>query len=255
MSKFAYKLLNLSKTSTAPIGFHPALPEAKSATMLLVVELPGAQPKEVKMLTGVKADAGLILGDPSGAKAFEQIAEAAGDIPVGVVIKGADELQIDDLVKKGCDFVMFDVGTRAAILHKGAVGKFVMIERSLDQGFVRAINSLEVDGALITGGDSLLAIEHLLVCRRFVELLEKPVIVSLPSVVTKGELTSLWEVGVDAVVASSTYSAEALTELRKMIGDLPNGRRGRRTKGGVMLPRLGTDVTEEEEGDEEEEDI
>jgi hypothetical protein len=254
MSKFADKLLSLSKTPTAPIGFRPALPEAKRATMLLVVELPWAQPNEVKILTSVKADAGLILGDHPGAKVFEQMAEAAGDIPIGVVVRGDDEQQIDDLVNEGCDFVMFDIGTRAAILHKGAVGKFLMIERSLDQGLVRAINSLEVDGVTITGGNSLLVIEHLLVCRRFVELLEKPVIVRLLSVVTKGELTSLWEVGVDAVVASSTYTAEALTELRKMIGGLPNGRRGR-TKGAVVLPRSSANATEEEEGDEEEEDI
>ena len=58
-------------------------------------------------------------------------------------------------------------------------------------GLVRAINSLEVDGVFIGsgGGDSFVAVEHLLVCRRFVELLEKPVIMALPSLVTKAELT------------------------------------------------------------------
>ena len=99
--------------------------------------------------------------------------------------------------------------------------------------------------------------EHLLICRRFVELLEKPVIIALPSLVTKAELTSLGQAGVDGVVAPSTQSVEALADLKKMIGDLPGGARGRRAKAGVKLPHYGGLVAreEEEEEDEEQEEI
>jgi len=96
-------------------------------------------------------------------------------------------------------------------------------------------------------------VEHLLVCRRFVELLEKPVIITLPTLVTKAELTSLWQIKVDGVVAPSTQSVEALAELKKMIGDLPRGARGRRAKAGVVLPHYGGAVAREE--DEEQEEI
>jgi len=223
--------------------------------MLLVVELPGTQPKEGKTLAEVKADGGLIPGDVPGAKAFKQMVEAAGDIPVGMVIKRDGGRGIDDLVSEGCDFVVFDIGMGAAVLDKEAVGKFVKIERSLDQGLIRAINGLEVDGVLVAGGrESFLAVEHLLVYRRFVELLEEPVIVSLPPAITKAELTALWEIGVDGVVASSTYSAEALAELKKVINDLPGARKGRRGKGGVVLPRYSVGVADEEEGEEEEDE-
>jgi hypothetical protein len=120
---------------------------------------------------------------------------------------------------------------------------------------VRAINSLEVDGVFINSrsGDSFMAVEHLLVCRRFVELLEKPVMIALPSLVTKAALTSLWQAGIDGVVAPSTESVEALAELKKMIGGLPRGARGRRAKASVVLPHYGGGVAEEE--DEEQEDI
>jgi hypothetical protein len=254
MSKFADKLRNLSKSSAAPIGFRPSVSETKGPTMLLVLELPRTQPKEGKTLAEVKADAGLILGDVPGAKAFKQMVEAAGEIPVGVVIKRDGGRGIDDLVGEGCDFVVFDIGMGAAVLDKEGVGKFMMIERSLDQGLVRAINGLEVDGVLVASRDSFLAVEDLLVYRRFVELLEKPVIMGLPPAITKAELTALWEIGVDGVVASSTYSAEALAELRKMINDLPAEKRGRRCKGGVVLPRYSVGVADEEEGEEEEDE-
>jgi hypothetical protein len=83
--------------------------------------------------------------------------------------------------------------------------------------------------------------------------LEKPVIMALPSLVTKAELTSLWQVGIDGVVAPSRQSVETLAELEKMIGDLPGRARGRRAKAGVKLPQYGGVVAEEE--DEEQEEI
>jgi methylmalonyl-CoA mutase cobalamin-binding subunit len=140
-------------------------------------------------------------------------------------------------------------------LHKEGVGKFLMIEPSLDQGLVRAINSLEVDGVFISSksGESFIAVEHLLVCRRFVELLGKPVIMALPSLVTRAELTSLWQVGIDGIIAPSTQSVEALAGLKKMIGELPKRARGRRAKAGVILPHYGGGVAGEEDEEQEEE--
>jgi hypothetical protein len=255
MSKFVDKLQSLSKSSTTPIGFHPSVSELKSPALLLIAGLSGTQVKEAKIVADVNADAGLILDEGPSARIVRQMVEAVGDIPLGVFVKGMSEEKIDELASLGCDFVVFDIRIPAAVLHKEEVGKFLMIEPSLDQGFVRAINSLDIDGVVISsrGEDSFVAVEHLLVCRRFVELLEKPVIMALPSLVTKTELASLGQVGVDSVVAPSTQSVEALAELKKMISDLPRRARGRRAKAGVKLPQYGGGVTGEE--DEEQEEI
>jgi len=255
MSKFVDKLQSLSKSSTTPIGFHPSVSELKSPAMLLIAGLSGTQVKEAKIVADVNTDAGLILNEDPSARIVRQMVEAVGDVPLGVFVKGMSEEKINELASLGCDFMVFDIKAAAAVLYKEEVGKFLMIEPSLDQGFVRAINSLEVDGVFITsrGGDAFVAVEHLLVCRRFVELLEKPVIMTLPSLVTKAELTSLWQAGVDGVVAPPAQSVEALAELKKMIGGLPRGARGRRAKAGVMLPQYGGLVAEEEEDEEQEE--
>jgi len=253
MSKFADKLRSLSESSTTSIGFHPSVPEPKSPAMLLVVGLSGAQVKEAKIVTNVNADAWLTLGQGLSARSVRQIVKVAGDIPVGVFTKGISKGEIDEFVGLGCDFVVFDIKAAAAILHKEEVGKILMIEPSLDPGFVRAINSTEVDGVLINSGDedNFVAVEHLLVCRRFVELLEKPLVMTLPSSVTKVELTNLWQAGIDGVVISSVESVETLVDLRKRIGDLPRGNRGRQAKADVMLPHYGGFVATEEDEDEE----
>jgi len=249
------KLQSLSKSSTTPIGFHPSTSESKSPAMLLIAGLSGTKVTEAKIMADVNADAGLILGEGPSARIVKQMLEAVGDVPLGVFVKGMGKEKIDELANLGCDFVVFDIRIPAAVLHKEEVGKFLMIEPSLDQGFVRAINSFEVDGVFISsrGEDSFVAVEHLLVCRRFVELLEKPVIMALPSLVTKAELTSLWQAGVDGVVAPPMQSVETLAELKKMIGELPRGARGRRAKAGVILPQYGGVVAGEE--DEEQEEI
>jgi len=253
MSKFVDKLQSLSKSSTTPIGFHPSVSELKSPAMLLIARLSGTQVKEAKIVADANADAGLILHEDPSARVVKQIVEAVGNVPLGIFMKGTSEEKINELTNLGCDFVVFDIKTAAAVLHKKEVGKILMIEPSLDQGLVRAINSLEVDGVFISsgGGDPFVAVEHLLVCRRFIELLEQPVITALPSLVTKAELTSLWQAGVDGVVTLPTQSFEALAELKKMMGDLSRGARGRRTKAGVILPHYGSGETEEDEEQEE----
>ncbi len=252
MSRFVDKLQSASKSSSAPIGFRPAVSEARKPALLLIAGLSGTQIKEARIAADVNVDAGLMVSEGAGAKAIGQVIEALGSVPLGVSARGMSEKQIDELVSLGCDFVLFDMKGAAAALRKKEVGKFLMIEPSSDQGLVRAINSFEVDGVFISsGGDHVLTVEHLLVCRRFVELLEKPVIMSLPSLATKEELTSLWEVGVDGVIAPSTQSTEALAELKRTIGDLPGGARGRSARPAVALPHYGGGMVGEEDEQEE----
>lgn len=255
MSIFVDRLQSLSKSSTTSIGFHPSISKLKSPAVLLIAGLLGTQVKEAKIVADVNTDAGLILSEGPSARVVKQMVEAMGDVPLGVFVKGMSEDKINELTSLGCDFVVFDIRMPVAVLHKEGIGKFLMLEPSLDQGFIRAINSLELDGVFISsrGGDSFIAVEHLLVCRRFVELLEKPVIMALPSLVTKDELTALWQAGVDGIVSLPVQSIEALTELKKMIGDLPRGARGRHAKVGVKLPHYGEGVAGEEDEEQEEE--
>ncbi len=254
MSKFVDKLQSLSKSSASPIGFHPSA-ESKDSVLLLIAGLSGAKVKEAKVVADVNADAGLILNESASTEIVGQMIEAVGDVPMGVFVKDVSEEKIKELVGSGCDFVVFDIKVAAAVLHKEGVGKILKIEPSLDQGFVRAINSLDVDGVLVSdeGEDSFVAVEHLLVYRRFVELLEKPVMITLPSSVTSAELGNLWQAGVDGIVVSPAQSVKALAELKKMIEGLPRGARGRRGKVGVILPHYGGGVATEEDEEQEEE--
>jgi hypothetical protein len=255
MSKFVDKLQNLARSSTTPIGFRHSTSEVKSPAMLLVARLFGTKLGEANIITDTNANAGLIWDEGLSDKIIGQMVRALKDIPLGVFVRDVSEEKIDELVSMGCDFVVFDISIPASILQKEGMGKFLMIEPSFDQGFVRAINNLDIDGVFISrrDEDSFIAVERLLVCRRFVEIIEKPVILDAPASITKAELAALRETGIVGLVASSGQSIETLRELGTMINELPEKTESRRAKADVKLPQYGGSVSGEE--DEEQEEI
>ena len=253
MSKFVDKLQSMSKSSTVPIGFRHSISESKRPSMLLVAGLSGTKVDEAKMIADANAGAGLIWDEGLGAKIVGEIVTVLNDIPLGVLVRGVGEGKIDELASLGCDFVVFDISIPASILQKEEMGKFLVIEPSLDQGLVRAINDIGIDGVFINSRseDSYVTIEHLLACRRLVEIIEKPVIIVLHSLITKAELRVLWQGGIVGLVDNSRQSAEKLGDLQKMINELPGKIRSRRTKADVKLPHCGESVSEEEDEEQE----
>ena len=255
MSKFVDKLQSLSRSSTKPIGFHPSLHELKSPAMLFIAGLSGTQASEAKLAADINADAGLILSDGINDGVASQMIKDLGDIPLGLFIKDLNGQKVDELASLGYDFMVFDIRMSAEILHEKGLGKFLVVEPSLDEGFVRAINHFDVDGVLIANRneDAFITIEYLLFCKRFVELLEKPVVITLPSPVTKAELIGLWQAGAVGLVTPAEQPIKTLTELKDMVNDLPEKASRRHTKADAKLPQYGGFVADEE--DEEQEEI
>jgi len=218
--------------------------------MLLIAALPGVDAKEAEVLVNNGVDAGLILNQSP--KIIKPIVEAGGDVPLGVFVKGISEEKVNELMDLGCDFVVFDLKASAVVATGERVGKFLLVEPSLEQGLVRAINSLDVDGVFLNKGkESFITVEHLLICQRFCELLGKPLVVTLPSLVTSAELSNLWQIGIDGIVVPSAQPKGAFSELRRMIDSLPKRAKRRRGKIGAILPSLGGGVAGEEEEEEE----
>jgi len=255
MSKLVDKLQGLSKVSTAPLGFHPSAGESKEPAMVLIAGLSGTDAVEARVLAEGHVDAGLILNQSFDIKVIEQMVKAMDDIPLGVLLEDTNKEKQAEVIDTGCDFVVFGVGMPIAVLQGEKVGKFLMVEPSSNQNLVRAINDLDIDGVLIsTGGEPVITVEHLLICRRFSELVNKPLMMSLPSLVTSTEFVSLWKAGIDGVVTPPTQSAKALVELRGVMEALPREAKHRRSKLDVMLPHYGGDIAAEEEEEEEEEE-
>jgi len=252
MSKFVDKLQNLSKSSASPIGFHPSIREPKGSAMLLIAGLSGLEVKEAKSVAGVNVDTALVLNQNFDTNMVKQMIKTLGDVPLGVFVKETSEEKVNELVDLGCDFVVFDIKAPVEVLPKEGMGKFLMIEPSLEQGLVRAINSLDVDGVFLgCGEDSFITVEYLLICQRFSELLDKPLIAILPSLVNTDVLSKLQEAGVGGVVTPTAQPSQTFVELRKTIDNLPQKVERKQTKASAILPYYGGDTPIEEEEEEE----
>ena len=259
MSKLIDKLNRVSQTAPQPIGFRTAQPAASKRNMLLIASF--AQTSAENLTDYIDgADAGLlhISNLSSGIKALQKISPATPDIPWGIRLKDSGTSEIKQLIKAGCDFIVFSAGTPLAMLRKEDVGKVLEVETSLTEGLLRTLNELPIDAVLVGGaqdGDSSLTWHHLMLFQRFAALLTKPLLVSTSPNITDSELQALWDAGVDGVIieVKAGQPAERLKELRQAIDKLTPAPR-KRGKIEALLPRVAekAELTTEQEEEEEE---
>lgn len=260
MSRFIDKLKRVSQVAPQPIGFKVAQPVSKPR-MLLVASLPQADVAHLAdYLAG--ADAGLlpIARLTSEAKQLKEIVQLIPDILWGGLLQDTRQGGIKRIVQAGGDFIVFPLDTSLKILEDEEVGKVLEVEASLDEGLLRAVDELPADAVLITGqekSDYFLTWHHLMLFRRFADLLTKPLLVSVPANVTAGELQAIWEVGVDGVVVDVEVGQPVgkLKKLRQIIDSLSLPSKRKPTRIAALLPHLRGEagpVTEEEEEEEEE---
>jgi len=252
MSKFVDKLHKLTKSPAPAIGFQVAASKSKNPPMLFVAGLSGIDTAEVTNAVRSNADAGLILNSSFKLGNLKKTITAMGDIPLGVLIKGITEKRVSKVINSGCDFVVFDTQASSAVLREEKTGKFLLIEPSLDQGLVNAINDLAIDGVFINKGEeAFITIKHLVVCHRFSKLLNKPLMVVLPSPITGVAIANLWKASMAGIVTPPTQPADTFAELKEAINTLSGQTKRRQDKANAVLPQYREYISAEEEEEEE----
>ena len=258
MSRFIDNLNRLLRAEPQPMGFKATQPALPRPRIQLVASL--AQ-ESVDHLAGyvAGADAGLlrISKVSSGAKTLQKISQTFSDIPWGGWLQDSGLEKVKQMVKVGCDFVVFPaINTPLTILQNDEVGKILEVEVSLSEGLLRATNELPVDAVLIAseqGESYFLTWQHLMLFQRFADLLTKPLLVPVPSTVTASELQALWEAGVGGVVVEVRVEQpqDRLKELHQAIDKLAFPSPRKREKAEPLLPRMveepSTITIEEEE--------
>lgn len=261
MSRFIDKLNRLARAEPQPMGFGAKQSATPRPKIQLVASL--AQESAESLADRMAgADAGLLhIAKPGpGAKTLQKMSQAIPDIPWGGWLQGNGPEAIRQMSKADCDFVVFPAtSTPLTVLQNNEAGKILEVEASLAEGLLRAVNELPIDAVLIADeqrGDYSLTWQHLLLFRRFADLLTKPLLASIPSNATSGELQAVWEGGVDGVVVEITagQNQDRLKELRQIIDKLPFPSPRRRERLEPLLPRISqepTMITTEEEEEEE----
>ncbi len=262
MSQLIDKLNRVSQTVPQPMGFTVVQPVSPKPKLLLIASLTQVN---VDGLTDyvAGADGGLLhMHQSSETKALQEVSQTISNIPWGAWLRDSGQPEIKQIMKAGCDFVVFPAAkTSLAIIQSGAVGRILEIEASLSDGLLRAIDKLPVDAVLIAGElreDHFLTWHHLMLFQHFANLLTKPLLVAIPSNVTANELQALWDAGMDGVIVEVEVGQPAgrVNKLRQAIDKLTFPSQRKRGKAEALLPRIGGEpstVTMEEEEEEEEE--
>jgi len=257
MSKLIDMLIRKNQ-SPAPFGFRSAR-SGESANRLILIAAVDSGNGDVSPEVVKGAHAGLIRSAEGRltAKAVQTAAKVLDAACWGI----ADNPDKPISLPSGCDFVLLSTSARpSAAPEDDNVGRLLEVESSMDDGLLRAVNELPVDGVVVT--DSLtdtveLNWHELMIFRHVTRVFSVPVIVPVPAGITAGDLKALWDAGVDGILADA---AEAnIGELRAAIDQLPARSEGRKKRPSAIVPRLGLapeptrpapEPDEEEEEDE-----
>ncbi len=263
MSRLIEKLTQVSKDAPQPMGFKAAHPVSSKPPMLLVARL--TQIENIDNLADSVTGADVVLlsiakGAPKDT-ALLKIARSLSDIPWGSWLEDTSEKRIKMIAKSGGDFIVFPTASAVLAADQGdKTGKILQVQSSLNEGLLKAVNNLPVDAVLVVSEqekESSLTWHHLMVLQRFINILTKPLLASMPSNVTYHELKALWEIGVDGVVVevSARQPSAKLEKLRQEINRLASLPPRKRIKTMALIPHVSGDpetAADIEEDDEEE---
>jgi len=258
MSRLIKRLNQVAQDAPRPIGFKAAQTVSLKPRIQLIASVAQADADNLAdILAG--ADAGLLrISSPdSGSKALKKMCEIASDIPCGGWLSGASgKKEVEQIVKAGGDFVVIPAAdTSMSVLEDNDIGKILEVGTSLSNGLLRTINEVSVDAVLAPGeaerGHSLTC-HHVIVFQHLADLLDKPLLVTVPSNITASELQALWEAGVSGAVIEVGIGepAEGLATLRKEIDRLTFAPRRKLRKAMAELPYISREadtIPEEEE--------
>ena len=267
-SKLVKLLQQVSRGSSARIGLVLSR-EAHVPAMALVVGLEQVDAQLLAAAVVAGADA-VAVPAAQAAPRWPELAQAAGDKPLGLLVTGEAAISADDLktyVDQGADFlVAVAAAAPAALLTTTGIGKIVALDQSYPAQLIRALGEMAVDAVLAEAGAEgaagPLTVRDLLHYRQVVDLVRRPVLVAADQRLTPEALPPLRDMGVEGLLLSVPAAAkpaevrEHVAAYRKAIDGLgrPIGR-GREYGREAVLPRvtpsLAASAEPEEEPDEE----
>lgn len=253
MSILANKLTDINRTSGPEIGFRRASGQINRRQMLIIADISGQDNNKIKSIAASGIDALLTDTASLESSGIQEKDTAVNDIPLGIKIEKTGKKEKAMPAGINYDYAVFNLDTQVELVESAETGRILIVESDLSPHMIRIINnlSIKVDAILLADHDLAVTFKRLLTCQLFAELLQKPLLITVPSTLNSNELSNLCQAGVKGVVISRGASVKAYTDIVKKIENLPRIKK-QKTKGDALLPALSqsqTDYDEEEEED------
>ncbi len=258
MSKFIDKLKRASNKTVVPLGFKKPSAEEETPPILLIANLSGDTLKQAKELVDAGVDTVLLdLGDAEAAE-LAKYQKAIGDLPFGFELSESFSGDIDKLIEKGCDFIIFDINATVDQIDREKLGRALVIDKSLTPGMVKAIGDLEmdIDCIVIDGAKRGADLQILLAAHLYKDILNKPILMRVQRSPSKSELVELNAAGIRGLILATKITAASIRELQQLIRGLPKSVK-KKTNDRPLIPSISLGAPHEKEEvqhEEEEED-
>ena len=247
------------REAPASIGFGQASGREDASTeVVLVARVLTEDLAKNPRLAEANVDAFLLAPKSARDSTLGPSAKALGGRIWGVRLAKFSGAQVRTLLKKGCDFIVFErTETEAEVLNEDAVGTVVTLGSELAEEAIRATTELPLDAALFSPAQRTLplTIENLIDIQRVLGLMDKPFIVEAPLGLGQGDLEALRNLGIAGLIVDMD-SVGKIAELRGKIDGLPRRRRrgGRRN---AILPLVadGQAGDQPDPGEDDDEDF
>lgn len=247
MSKLGEALRKVRRGETGrQIGFGAVSTPKRRALLLGAF---AASPEQVRATLEAGAEVVLIAG--GGAASAEEAARAAAGTKavVGARLDSLDAGTAAALRDAGVDFVAAPLDAVAATaMVNGRPGIVGVIDMGIDDGELRSIALLELDGAFVEGPATGLTLAQQARLARVATGAGVPLVLACPADATIDELRVLRDAGAGAIVVPEGTPAEALAELAKRLEAVPPRKAAEREI--ALLPSVEPHYHDEEEEEE-----
>ncbi len=142
-------------------------------------------------------------------------------IPWGIFLPSEEE--VNKVRKEGGDFIIVGPETNMVVAEE-ETGKIMLLSLDLPSSLIWSSNLLPVEGIALKMDEAPWNLSHLAGIERFSALVQKPLLLFLPSLPPISELKVLWKAGIEGIMVSQ-FSKAGFEELNRIT--LPPRRKGR----------------------------
>ncbi len=258
MSKFIDKLKRLREVEPQPMGFAIGKTIPEKPRLQLAASLPSGESDSVSSISNSVDAVAVELAKPDDLKAIEKICQTKDGAITGGWFRIPEGETLSKVTETPCDFIIFPANSTLVAIQKEKIGKVLELDETISDGLLRTANDLPVDAVLISDKDkeSPFTLNRLMIVRRMVQMLNKPVIVSVSDNLTGADLQALWDMGISGILIESVSekSASRLEKLRKAIEKLTPSASRKRERPSPILPHMQPEappLREDEEPEDE----
>lgn len=245
MSKLADAIRRSHQTESNALGFGAARAAPRPTLLVALLARRGADTggATLVILDGRQEEVG--SSDVTAAKSGN------GSTIVGAWPGDAAPAKVAELAEAGVDFIVFEPETTpAAALLDENLGYVLALSEAPEESFLRSLEPLSLDAALLPAVPSPLTVSRQLDLARQGLLARKPLACPVSADVSSQDLECLRDAGVAVLLTSD---AAAASQVAETVAKLPPHRRRREESRTLSLPRVPAAVAADDEEEEEDE--